>query len=73
VVIGNGYDKVKAFLSQIENLTRAIRGEEELLITSEDAIASVEVVEAVYEALRNNTWTAVGGGLADVGSQSLVF
>lgn len=59
VVFGKGYDKVQAFLSQINNFSRAIRGEEPLLITAEDALASVEVIEATYAALHQNHWTAV--------------
>jgi predicted dehydrogenase len=59
VVFGKGYDKVQAFRSQIDNFSRAIRGEETLLITAEDALASVEVVEAAYAALRQSQWTTV--------------
>ncbi len=59
VVFGKGYDKVEAFRSQIDNFARAIAGEEKLLITSDDALASVEVVEAAYAALRQNRWTTV--------------
>jgi len=59
VVFGNGYDKVQAFRSQINNFSKAIRGEENLLITAEDALASVEVIEAAYAALRQNQWTTV--------------
>jgi len=59
VVFGKGYDKVQAFRSQINNFSKAIRGEENLLITAEDALASVEVIEAAYAALRQNQWTAV--------------
>jgi predicted dehydrogenase len=59
VVFGDGYDKVQAFRSQVNNFSRAIRGEENLLITAEDALASVEVIEAAYAALHQNHWTAV--------------
>jgi predicted dehydrogenase len=59
VVFGNGYNKVQAFRSQVNNFSKAIRGEENLLITAEDALASVEVIEAAYAALRQNHWTAV--------------
>jgi predicted dehydrogenase len=59
VVFGTGYDKVQAFRSQLTNFARAIRGEEALLITAEDALASVEVIEAAYAALRRNNWTPV--------------
>jgi predicted dehydrogenase len=59
VVFGHGYDKVQAFQSQIENFAHAIRGEQALLITAEDALASVEVMEAAYQAMGRTQWTAV--------------
>jgi predicted dehydrogenase len=60
IVFGQGYDKVQAFRSQIVNFCRAILGEETLLITPADALASVEVIEAAYAALRQSNWTPVG-------------
>ena len=62
VVFGNGYDKVAAFRNQLQNFTRAVRGEENLLINGADAVASVEVVEAAYKSLGENHWTAVNNG-----------
>jgi predicted dehydrogenase len=59
VVFGHGYDKLQAFRSQIENFSRAIRGQEPLVITDEDAMASVSVVETAYRALRRNQWVSV--------------
>ena len=59
VSFGQGYDKVQAFRSQIRNFCGAIRGEEKLLITAEDALGSVEVIETAYEALRRNRWVPV--------------
>lgn len=59
VVFGRGYDKVQAFRSQLENFSRAIGGDESLLITAADALASVEVIEAAYAALRQSQWTTV--------------
>jgi predicted dehydrogenase len=59
VVFGKGYDKLQAFSSQIDNFVNAIRGEERLLITAEDALASVEVIETAYAELRQNHWTAI--------------
>jgi predicted dehydrogenase len=59
VVFGKGYDKVQAFRSQINNFARAIRGEEMLVITAEDALGSVEVIEAAYRAVRHDHWTTV--------------
>jgi predicted dehydrogenase len=68
VVFGQGYDKVQAFRSQLRNFCRAIRGEEALLITADDALASVEVMEAAYEALRQNHWVPVPHSEALAGS-----
>jgi predicted dehydrogenase len=59
VVFGKGYDKVQAFASQILNFARAIRGQEMLRITAEDGLASVEVIEAAYQSLREEHWTTV--------------
>jgi predicted dehydrogenase len=59
VVFGSGYDKVTALRRQIENFCRAVRGTEPLLIKAEDAIASVEVMEAAYGSLRENHWAPV--------------
>lgn len=59
ITFGNGYDKLKAFRAKVENFCRAIYGEEELLIKPEDALASVEVIEAAYRSLRRNLWEKV--------------
>ncbi len=61
-VFGKGYNKVQAFQSQIDNFSKAIRKEEPLLITPEDAIASVEVIEAAYVALNQSRWTVIHSG-----------
>lgn len=58
-VFGSGYNKVHAFASQIENFAKAVLGLEPLRITSSDALASVEVIEAAYGALRHGRWTGV--------------
>jgi predicted dehydrogenase len=60
VVFGKGYNKVQALRSQVDNFARALRGEEELLITPEDAVASVEVIETANRAIRNEHWFHVG-------------
>jgi predicted dehydrogenase len=60
IVFGKGYDKIQAFHSQLRNFCKAIVGEETLLINAGDALASVEVIEATYAALRQSQWTAVG-------------
>lgn len=58
-VFGKGYDKVQAFKAKIENFAGAIRGTEELLTKPEDALASVEVIEAAYKSLNQNLWQKV--------------
>ena len=37
VVFGKGYDKIQAFCMQLTNFSSAIRGEDRLRITAEDA------------------------------------
>ena len=58
-VFGKGYDKVQAFRSQIENFSKALRGEELLLLSAEDALASAYVVEAGYASLRDSRWVPI--------------
>jgi predicted dehydrogenase len=58
-VFGKGYDKVQAFRSQIENFSKALRGEEPLLLSAEDALASAYVVEAGYASLRDSRWVPI--------------
>lgn len=60
IVFGKGYDKVEAFRRQIENFCGAVRGDEPLLITAADALASVQVIEAAYASMRSDDWVAVG-------------
>ena len=73
IVFGKGYNKIHAFRSQIDNFSKAIHGQEALLVTAEDALASVEVIEAAYKALRRNHWIAVdrkNGRKSKLGVQS---
>jgi predicted dehydrogenase len=65
IVFGKGYDKVQALRSQLSNFARAIRGEERLLITAEDALASVQVIDAAYRSLRGDHWTTIGADAPD--------
>ena len=55
-IFGNGYDKVAAFGNQIRNFGAAICGTEKLIITPEDAVASVRVIETAYAALQTEQW-----------------
>jgi predicted dehydrogenase len=59
VVFGNGYDKVEAFRRQLDNFAGAIMGTEPLLIDCDDALASVQVIEAAYADLRRSHWIPV--------------
>ncbi len=58
-VFGKGYDKVQAFRSQLENFASAARGMAPSLITLADALASVEVIEAAYDAMWRSSWVSV--------------
>jgi predicted dehydrogenase len=64
---GGGYHKIRAFRRQIENFCRAIRGEESLLITPADALASVAFIECAYNALRQNQWVPVSDSPSQFG------
>ena len=59
VTFGNGYDKLLAFRRQITNFCNYIRGTEALLISNEDAVASVEVIQAAYDSLSYGQWISV--------------
>jgi predicted dehydrogenase len=61
---GDGYDKHQAFADQLDNFARAVRREEPLVITPEDALASVEVIEAAYAAMRQTHWQPIGSAAA---------
>jgi predicted dehydrogenase len=71
IEFGGGYEKIACMGAQVENFCAAIRGEESLRITAEDAIASVAVIEAVYESLGSSAWTKVREprGVAAAGEQ----
>ena len=56
---GLGYDKMRAFQSQIENFAKAVHGQEALLLQPEDALASVSAIEAAYAAMQQNNWQPV--------------
>ena len=58
-VFGSGYDKKAAFVRQLENFVGAINGQEQLLVSPADALASVEVIEAAYLALDKQDWHPV--------------
>ena len=59
IQFGSGYGKVQAFTNQIHNFTRAARGEEDVVVSHDDALASVRVIEAAYQSLRQNNWVGL--------------
>jgi predicted dehydrogenase len=61
VKFGNGYDKIKAMRAQVANFCAALQHREPLLITAEDAVASVAVIEAAYASLDRAGWVRVDG------------
>jgi predicted dehydrogenase len=67
-VFGAGYQRDAALAAQVENFIGAIRGDEPLCITTDDALASVRAVEAAYTALRasDSRWTLLEGSVARV-------
>ena len=60
-VFGSGYDKVQAFIDQLENFVRGCRDQEAFVVEPEDALASVQVIETAYAALEHSRWHAVNG------------
>jgi predicted dehydrogenase len=58
-VFGSGYNKVEAFKRQIENFAGAVRGDQALVVTPEDALASVQVIEAAYRSLARGGWEPI--------------
>lgn len=56
---GGGYNKIACMRSQLENFCAALRGDEPLAISTADAIASVQVIEAAYQSLAMGDWTTV--------------
>jgi predicted dehydrogenase len=72
VPFGKGYDKIQALSAQLDNFCRAIGGQEPLLLTPEDALASVEAVAAAYESLRSRRWVAVRAEDVVIPSPTLV-
>jgi predicted dehydrogenase len=62
VVFGSGYSKIAAMRAQVENFCRALRGQESLLITLDDAIASVAAIERAYQSRGSSQWVRVCDG-----------
>lgn len=59
VRFGNGYDKNQAFRAQLENFMGVCQGREAARISTEDALASVLVIEAAYASAEDGAWRKV--------------
>lgn len=59
VSFGSGYSKLGAFKAQLENFIACVRGQKLPLITPEDALASVEVIESAYASAAKDNWVPV--------------
>jgi predicted dehydrogenase len=56
---GNGYDKFQAVGAQLSNFIDTINGRGQPLITMEDAIESVRVIQTAYRAVEEDRWDRV--------------
>lgn len=56
---GRGYDKVEAFAAQLEDLVRTVQGRAAPVIGDEDALASVQVIDAAYRSARERAWCSI--------------
>jgi predicted dehydrogenase len=62
VEFGSGYDKVAAFARQLQNFAGSIRGTEAPMITSEESLESVRVIDAAYRSMALDHWVPVAVG-----------
>jgi predicted dehydrogenase len=58
---GVGYDKVAAFAGQVADFAAAVRGERPTTTSLDEAVASVDVIDAAYASMQAGRWIAVGG------------
>jgi predicted dehydrogenase len=59
ITFGKGYDKLSAFARQLRNFGASIQGREPPLISAEDSLESVRVIEAAYRSLEMDKWVEV--------------
>ena len=62
VAFGKGYDKIACLRAQFANFIDVVRGTGAPRITREDALASVQVVEAAYASAAESHWVPVETG-----------
>ncbi len=58
-IFGHGYDKVEAFTRQLDNFAAAVKQEEPLVVTPDDGLASVQVIESAYRSLARGGWEPI--------------
>jgi len=58
---GTGYNKVTAFAGQIADFAAAIREEHPTITSLDEAVASVDIIDAAYASMTADRWIAVGG------------
>ncbi|HWP46794.1 MAG TPA: Gfo/Idh/MocA family oxidoreductase [Candidatus Limnocylindrales bacterium] len=75
VRFGKGYDKQKAFTRQLQHFVNCLLHHEIPIITPQDAVESVRVIDAAYESARFNKWLDIGNRNDSPGQnlQSLVL
>jgi predicted dehydrogenase len=59
VNFGNGYDKFQAVGAQLSNFINTILGKEQPVITAEDAVESVRVIQSAYRTAEQSRWEKV--------------
>ncbi len=64
IPFGKGYSKMEAIRQQTENFARAVAGQEQLLISEADQLASVEVIAAAYRSLASGAWEPLEDAVA---------
>ena len=60
MAFGQGYNKLEAFRNQLTDFCGAISGPKSALVTSEDALATVRVIESAYRSAEVGNWIGVG-------------
>ena len=59
VTFGNGYNKFAAFHRQMQHFFNCLRGKEKPLITADDELATIHVVNLGYESMKENSWIQI--------------
>jgi predicted dehydrogenase len=59
VTFGTGYNKLKAFVTQLKHFVECVQNKAKPIINSVDSFESVKVIEMAYESSKNNKWLDV--------------